>query len=366
MVDRRRLLTGAVGLGALALAGCTRGDDEPRVVTPSEPAPSPSATTSAPPDPRVAGTVTDGLNVPWAIVFLPGGDALVSQRDEGTVVRVAPDGTTTTLGGVSGSRGGAGGEAGLLGLAIDPDDATRLFAYQTTASDNRVVTMRLDGDRLVGQEPVLTGIPVGSRHQGGALLFAPDGTLFVATGEAGDPPLAQDPDSLGGKVLRIRRDGSAVEGADSRVWSLGHRNVEGLALDDGGELWASEFGERTSDELNRIERGGNYGWPEVEGEGGPDRFVQPVVTWPTDQCSPAGLAITRSTAFLAALRGECLWSVPLTGDGAGEPVRLFEGEHGRLRSVAVAPDGSLWVGTSNTDGRGDVRDGDDRILRVTL
>lgn len=368
MLDRRSLLTGMAGATVVALAGCRGADDGRPTSRSSTRTPAATATTPGPPDPRLNGTVVDGLNVPWSIVFLASGAALVSQRDEGTVVRIDPDGSTTTLGAPAGSRGGAGGEAGLLGLALDPDDETSLYAYLTTATDNRVVRARLDGDRLRDPETVLAGIPVGPRHQGGALLFGPDGALFVATGEAGNPPLAQDRGSLGGKILRIDRRGRPFDGDpdDSPVWSLGHRNVEGLALDADGRLWASEFGDKRADELNLVERGGNYGWPVVEGTSDDDRFVAPKATWSTDECSPAGLAITRSTAFLAALRGECLWMVPLDGTGAGEPQRLLEGEHGRLRSVAVAPDGALWVGTSNTDGRGRVRDGDDRILRITL
>lgn len=367
MLSRRTVLAGLTGLGAAALVGCSEE---------AGPRPSASASRSAPPpdptpttvSPTLAGTVAEGLAVPWSIVFLASGSALVSQRDEGTVVRVDPDGTVTELGGVEGSRGGAGGEAGLLGLALDPDDETVLYAYMTTATDNRVVRLTLADDRLDGQETVLDGIPVGPRHQGGALLFDTDGTLFVATGEAGRPDLAQDRSSLGGKVLRIQRDGSPVADApfDSPVWSYGHRNVEGLALDADGGLWASEFGDKAADELNRIRRGGNFGWPKVEGESDDPALVSPVATWPTDECSPAGLAIVRSTAFLGALQGECLWGVPLDGDTGGEPSAYLQGELGRLRAVAVAPDGSLWVGTSNTDGRGDPRGGDDRIVRVTL
>ena len=193
--------------------------------------------------------------------------------------------------------------------------------------------------------------------------------LLVATGDAEQSDLAQDRDALAGKILRIRPDGRAAPGNpyDNRTWSYGHRNVEGLAFDADGRLWATEFGDKEADELNLISRGKNYGWPDVEGDSDDDDFVNPKVVWsPTSSCSPAGLAITRSTAFVGALRGQCLFAVPLDGTKAGKPKAYFAEEHGRIRNVVVAPDGSLWVTTSNTDGRVDPGRNDDKILRVTL
>lgn len=371
-MDRRTLLTGVAVVGAATLLGCTRADDDP---APADPATSP--TTAAPEapstepvagEPVIAATIAAGLNVPWGIAFLASGDALVTQRDDGTIVRVGTDGTVTTLGGVRGSSGSAGGEGGLLGIATPPGDEGVLFVYVTTASDDRVVRMTLTGDELGDPEPILTGIPVGSRHHGGRLLFDPSGLLYVSTGDSGDGRLAQDRDSLAGKVLRIDQDGRAAAGNpfDNRTWSYGHRNIEGLAFDAEGRLWAAEFGDKSSDELNLVERGGNYGWPGVEGRSDDADLVNPAVTWGTDECSPAGIAITRSTAYIGALQGECLFAVPLDGTRAGEPVAHFAGEHGRIRTVAVAPDGALWVTTSNTDGRGDAGRDDDRIFRVTV
>lgn len=361
-MDRRTLLIGAAGVGAAVLVGCSSNDDASSL-------PSSDPKTSRLPLPdaidlTVAGTVATGLNVPWGIAFLPGGDALVSQRDDATIVRISTAGDVTTLGAVPGTA--PRGEAGLLGIALDPDDPTVLYAFVSTSSDDRVVRMSLDGDTLGDPVPILTGIPVGSRHHGGRLLFSDDGTIFVATGDAGNGDTAQDRDALGGKILRITRDGEPAPDNPfgNRTWSYGHRNIEGLAFDAEQRLWATEFGENKADELNLIERGGNYGWPKVEGRG--DDFIQPKVIWKTDDCSPAGLAITRSTAFLGALQGRSVFAVPLDGEDVGEPREFFAGEYGRIRNVFVAPDGALWVTTSNTDGRNRPAQGDDRILRVTL
>ncbi|NUR92785.1 MAG: PQQ-dependent sugar dehydrogenase, partial [Nonomuraea sp.] len=150
------------------------------------------------------------------------------------------------------------------------------------------------------------------------------------------------------------------------VYSYGHRNVQGLAWDPSGRLYASEFGANTYDEINLIKPGGNYGWPEVEGKGGDDRFVDPILTWSTADASPSGMAYADGSLWVGALRGQRLWQVPIGQDGSpGTPVARFDGRYGRLRAVTAAPDGTLWVGTSNKDGRGSPRPGDDRILSVT-
>ena len=173
---------------------------------------------------------------------------------------------------------------------------------------------------------------------------------------------------MNGKILRVDRDGRPWPGNPfgNEVHSYGHRNVEGLAFDGAGRLWASEFGQNRRDELNLIRPGGNYGWPEVEGDSDDPRFVAPAATWTTQEASPAGLAIIGDRAYMAALRGRRLWEIPLTESAAGEPVSRYADEFGRLRVVAAAPDGSLWFGTSNTDGRGRPADGDDRLLRMRL
>lgn len=368
VTDRRTFLSGLAGAGALALVGCARVGDQSSPTTAGS-----TSTRSGPVVPRVAGTIATGLNVPWGIAFLPDGRALVGQRDRGSIVLVDPDAGTEdrvqVVGSVPGVFAESGASRGLLGLTFDPDDPSHLYVFFTTSSDQRIVRIRWEDDKLGEIEPILTGIPTGKGHYGGRLAFGPDGYLYASTGDCqAVPSPAQDRDSLAGKILRITADGDAAEGNpfDSEVWSWGHRNVEGIAFDADGRLWSTEFGDRKADELNLITKGGNYGWPVVEGESDQARFVAPRVTWGVAECSPSGIAIAESTAFVAALRGTRLWAVPLHGTQVGRPRDHFVGRYGRLRSVQAAPDGSLWLTTSNTDGNGTPRAQDDRILRVVL
>lgn len=316
----------------------------------------------APPQVRMAATIATGLDVPWGIAFLPDGTALVSERDTARIVHIDDDGPRP-VGAVEGVA--PAGEGGLLGIAYDRG---WVYAYHTAEQDNRVVRMGWDGSALADPDPVLTGIPKAGIHNGGRILFGPDGMLYVATGDAGVPESAQELSSTAGKILRIRPDGTVPEDnpvAASPVFSLGHRNVQGLAFDDQGRLWASEFGQADVDELNLITPGSNYGWPECEGSCARAPFTDPVVQWsPTSIASPSGIAIAGDYAYVASLRGQTVWQVPLTG--RGDAVRLELGDPGRLRTVTSAPDGSLWLSTSNTDGRGDPRDGDDRIVQLVV
>ena len=326
-------------------------------------------TAGAPPED--ARTITTGLRAPWGLAFLPDGRAVVGERDTGRILLVPAGGgeptEVTRLPDVHHA-----GESGLLGLAVSPEYESDglIYAYYTTAADNRVVRFRLDGADPAGPEveEVLTGLASARIHDGGRIAFGPDGNLYIGVGDAADPDLAQDPRSPNGKILRIRPDGRIPDDnpfPGSPVYSLGHRNVQGLAWDSAGRLWASEFGQNTFDELNLIRPGANYGWPEVEGSGDTrgGRFTNPVLTWTTDEASPSGIAIRDDILYMAALRGERLWVMNLDGETvSGQPRALFTGELGRLRTIELAPDGSLWVTTSNTDGRGDPRDGDDRIV----
>jgi glucose/arabinose dehydrogenase len=361
---------------SVVVAGCSADPEPGEIGTPAA-SPQPTTRTASPATiepspgptrPRVVATVAEGLAVPWGIAFLPDGSALVGERDTARVLAV--DGNRVReVGRVD--QASPQGEAGLLGLAVAPSYAEDglVYAYVSTDSDNRVVRMAYDGRRLGPAEDVLTGIPNAFNHDGGRLLFDADGTLFVSTGEAGDPPIAQDPSSLGGKILRITAEGEPAPGnprPESPVWTLGHRNVQGLAFDDRGRLWATEFGQNTWDELNLIEKARNYGWPMVEGRGEQDDYRDPFVTWATSESSPSGLAFANGSLWAGALRGERLWEIPVTTSGTGEPRDWFVGDYGRIRTVVTAPNGNLWVTTSNRDGRGDPAAEDDRILEVAI
>ncbi len=321
-------------------------------------------------DPESLGQPTSGgpeaiatnLDVPWGIAFLPDGSALIAERDSGAIQHMAQPGVVTNVGAVAGVA--ARGEGGLLGLATA---GQTVFAYLTTAQDNRVVTMRFDGSSLTEPSPILTGIPAGSIHDGGRIAFGPDGKLYVTTGESGDPGLAQNRSSLGGKILRVNPDGSIPpDNPDpaSPVWSFGHRNIQGLAWDSAGRLWVTEYGANRLDELNLIQRDGNYGWPMAEGRSDTPGLIDPMIQWPTGEASPSGLAYFGGSLWMACLRGQRLYRIPVGSDGSlADPEPLFVGQYGRLRTVVAAPDGALWFTTSNRDGRGSPRDGDDRILQ---
>jgi glucose/arabinose dehydrogenase len=362
----------------LLLAGCGGTDEEksaPEPKSSSTPSATSSESASSSPTseaptpsakPKVIGTIADHLAVPWGVAFLPDGSALVTERDSGKVLQITGR-KVTEVGEVSESQ--PQGEGGLLGVAVSPSYAQdhRVFFYASTSDDNRVLRTTFRNGSLGRLEPILTGIPNAFNHDGGRMIFGPDGMLYVSTGESGQPELAQDRGSLGGKILRITEDGKPGPGNPDRsspIWTWGHRNVQGLAFDDNGNLWASEFGQDTFDELNLIQKGRNYGWPEVEGKGDQPGMTNPQITWATDDASPSGLAFLDGRLWLGALRGERLWRVDVNGEKASHDKAFFVGKYGRMRTVVAAPDGNLWVTTSNRDGRGDPAEEDDRILLV--
>jgi glucose/arabinose dehydrogenase len=354
----------AVLLLAAAMSAC--GEENP--AGPSG-APTTATGTIAPSDPAgrpdldAAEVVAGDIDVPWGLAFLPDGAALVAARDSGRILRVAAGRAPEQVYRVPGVT--ARGEGGLLGLAVAPDfaESRYVYAYFTAETDNRIVRFRLDGQ----PEVLLAGIAEAGNHNGGRIAFGPDGMLYAGTGDAGQSERSPDPASPNGKILRLTPEGRPAPGnptPGSPVYSLGHRNVQGLAWDRAGRLFAAEFGQNRVDEINLIEPGRDYGWPEVEGTGGADRgFTDPLLTWTTAEASPSGIAITGDTLYVAALRGRRLWTVPLEDGRLGTPRAEMRDRYGRLRTVQVAPDGALWLTTSNTDGRGDPEGGDDRVLR---
>ncbi len=386
MNGRPRARTGAVGILALCallvLGACTANPPQPAATsTPAQPIPSASADSGAdtapvqpvsPLDDPVV--IASGLDAPWSILRLPNDGTLISERDTTLVRELLPDGSLRDVGKVTEAR--PGGEGGLLGLAALADPAAPggtgwVYAYFTATDDNRIVRMPLLGQvgshTLGASEPVLAGIPRAGNHNGGRLGFGPDGLLYATAGDAGNPGNAQDLGSLGGKILRMTPTGEVPDDNPfgTLVYSYGHRNSQGIAWDSTGQLWASEFGQNTWDELNRITSGGNYGWPVVEGQGqGADSdYLNPEQQWPTSEASPSGLAIVNDTIFMAALRGGRLWRI---APSTGEVDDWFVNSFGRLRDVVSGPNGTLWFVSNNTDGRGAPSPGDDRLYQVSV
>ncbi|HEY2832917.1 MAG TPA: PQQ-dependent sugar dehydrogenase [Sporichthyaceae bacterium] len=365
----RRALGSALAL--VLLAGCS---GQPAAVPPPPATSSASATatpTGGPHSLHVVAEVTSGLASPWGLAFLPDGSALVSQRDDGTVWHLDARGVRTEVGVVPDVVHDT--EGGLLGIAVAPDfDTTHfLYAYETTAEDNRIVRMTYRSAGLGAPTVLLSGLAKAEFHDGGRIAFGPDGMLYAGVGDATDTGHAQDKKSLNGKILRLKPDGGVPSDnpfPGSPVWTYGHRNVQGFAWDSAGNMFASEFGWHAWDELNLIKPGANYGWPDVEGFGGTARgYTDPLYAWHTDVASPSGIAYLDGSVWMTALKGTRLWEIPMNGTTPGAPKAWFTSSYGRLRTVAVAPDGqSLWLMTDNTDGRGIVKNGDDHIYRVAL
>ncbi len=359
----------------------------PPTPTPS-PSPSPSPTPTGPVELRV-DTIAGGLEAPWELAFAPDGRIFLTERPGRVRVivdgQVVPDPVLTV-------SVAAVGEAGLLGLALDPDFATTRWVYlYYTYSEanqlwNRVVRYTEANGRLEQPVVILDRIPGGTIHDGGRIAFGPDGKLYVTTGDARNPDAAQDLDSLAGKILRLEPDGSIP--ADnpfpgSPVWSYGHRNPQGLAWTSDGRLYATEHGPTgdlglaAHDEVNLIEPGRNYGWPFVVGtlvrRELPDA-VPPVIESGTSTWAPSGATFVRSgripqwqgNLLFAGLRSETLWRLVLAADGrsAQELEPLYQGEFGRLRTAVEGPDGAIYLLTSNRDGRGSPQRDDDRVLRI--
>ncbi|MEE8227637.1 MAG: PQQ-dependent sugar dehydrogenase [Kiloniellales bacterium] len=341
-----------------------------------------------------------GLEVPWSLVFLPDGRALVSERPGR--IRLIRDGVLqeepyAVLAAVEGGKGligfilelAVGGEGGLMGLALHPDfpEEPYLYAMHTYRGPdgvkNRVIRLEDRGDHGRFDKVIIENIPGGLNHNGGRIAFGPDGMLYVTTGETFEAQLAADLNSLGGKILRLTPEGKVPEDnpfPDSPVYSFGHRNPQGLAWHpETGQLFASEhgpsgeFGLRAHDEINMIRPGGNYGWPNVVGAPGLKPYADPLVVWKETAVPPAGMAFYDGDLFVAVLGRGALIRISLAQLGPGYRVERIErwfaqAPHetrlGRIRDVVAAPDGRLYFLTSNRDGRGSPRPGDDKIYRL--
>ena len=380
IVRTRRVRATVLALAAvLGLAtACSFGPPDPDQQGAPPNLPEPSVASAGPPPPpgdqEVAITVlAKGLDIPWGIAFLPDGSALVTERDTGRILRVGPDSDANGLTVTEVQRLAevqASGDGGLLGIAVSPKYATdkTVFVYYSTARDNRIGKLVLK-QKL---QPIVTGIPRSRDDNGGQLAFGPDGYLYATTGDGtATGTQAQNPKSLGGKILRMTPAGKPAPGNPvpaSLVWSSGHRNVQGIAWDGTRRMYASENGQKKYGELNVIARGKNYGWPKVDGGGTDSRYVNPLYNWPIAESSCAGVAVLEQTVATACLAGQRIWLLNTTANGTvlGTPQAVLTGEFGRLRGLVAAPDGSLWVTTSNQEDAGDPAPDDDRIIRLVF
>jgi glucose/arabinose dehydrogenase len=326
--------------------------------------------------------IADNLKIPWEIAFLPNGenegqqavsgaDLLVTERP-GTLKRIGRKGRVYIIEGVKHV-----GEGGLLGMALHPRFSENhwIYLYFTTSSDtgfkNRVERYRLENDRLLDRRIIIDNIPGAAYHDGGRIAFGPDGYLYITTGDAGNSKLAQDVNSLAGKILRLKDDGSipADNPFGNAVYSYGHRNSQGLAWDKQGHLWATEHGRSGIlsgfDEINLIMKGKNYGWPIIQGDEKKEGMESPVIhSGPDETWAPAGMAFWNNSLFFGGLRGESLYEAKILNDGKVSLRAHFRKEFGRIRAVVLGPDGYLYITTSNTDGRGDAGANDDKIIRI--
>lgn len=319
-------------------------------------------------------TVAENLEIPWETVFLPNGELLVSERP-GRIQRLKPDGSRTSIDITIAHRG----EGGLLGMTLHPNfgDNRWIYIYFTTpegdALRNRVMRYAYDDGTLTDEKLILGDIPGAIYHDGGRMKFGPDGKLYITTGDATKSDLAQDKNSLAGKILRLNDDGS-IPGDNpfgTAIWSYGHRNPQGLVWDDQGRLWSTEHGRSGVlsgyDELNLIEKGKNYGWPVIEGPETKDGMESPVVQSGADiTWAPASAVYWNGRIFFGGLRGESLYEADIR---TSPPTMRehFHTEFGRIRNVVLSPDENfLFITTSNRDGRGTVNQGDDKIIRIPV
>lgn len=321
--------------------------------------------------------IATNLNIPWDLAFVPREGILITERPGNLLLRDNQGQIITIdLPREIVHRG----EGGLLGIALHPDFSNNrwLYLYMTIGQDGnttRNAVMRYDFvDRsLINEVVIITDIPGALYHDGGRLEFGPDGKLYITTGDAQNPALAQDLDSLAGKILRLNDDGSVPEDNpfDTPVYSYGHRNSQGLAWDSRGQLWSTEHGRTTAtltgmDEINLIRKGGNYGWPNIEGDQSAPGMIQSVIhSGPNVTWAPASALYYEGSLFFGGLRGASIYRAILTPSNTVSVVRrYFYQDFGRIRSIRLGPDGYFYVTTSNRDGRGTAGSEDDKIIKI--
>lgn len=326
--------------------------------------------------------IAEGLNTPWAIAFLPEGDMLVTER-KGTVRYVNNSGKLQIEPIATISNSQEIGEGGLMGIALHPDyakatsgrpDFNYVYFYYTYSSQgedtmNRVVRMKFENNKLGSEEIIVDKIPGNRNHNGGRIKFGPDKNLYITTGDAQKPSLAQDKNSLAGKILRVTDNGQPTTDNPfgNRTYSYGHRNPQGIDWDSSGRLWSTEHGrsgiQSGWDELNLLEAGKNYGWEIIQGDQIRNGMVSPVVHSGSSTWAPAGAAFIGNSLFFGGLRGVTLYEAEINGNSVNIKEH-FKGEFGRIREVIKGPDNMLYITTSNLDGRGIPKSGDDKIIRI--
>lgn len=322
--------------------------------------------------PQDIEVVAQKLDIPWEIVFLQNGDLLVTERS-GKLLKIGSE--TKVIKEIEGVK--HIGEGGLLGLTLHPKFSVNNFIYlYSTTQDSNGITNRVErykflNDTLSERKVILEKIKGSSNHDGGRIVFGPDGYLYITTGDAENSNLAQDKNSLNGKILRIKDDGSIPEDNPfgNAVYSLGHRNPQGLAWDKDGTLWETEHGpsgiQTGNDEVNLIIKGGNYGWPTIKGDQTKDGLISPIIqSGSKDTWAPSGMAYFGGSLFFSGLRGEALYEAKIRNGNKLDLFTYFKQEFGRIRAVVLGPDGYLYLSTSNRDGRGQIREGDDKIIRI--
>jgi len=335
------------------------------------------ATTTNQPDIPKMTVLATGLDTPWAIAFIPDGEILVTERagrvrliDSTGKLQEEPVAVLENVREIS--------EGGLLGIALDPDFQSNnyVYLYYTYSSSlnntlNRVVRMTYSGTRLTNETTIVDQIPGAPNHDGGKIKFGPDKFLYITTGDAQEPSKSQDRNSLAGKILRVTKDGQPAPGNpfNNLVYSMGHRNPQGIAWDSSGNLWETEHGpsgiQSGNDEINLIKPGQNYGWDIIQGNQTREGMVTPIRnSGITSTWAPGGTAFLDGSLYFGGLRGQALYQAVLSGTQVTDFKEHFKGELGRIREVIVGPDNLLYISTSNNDGRGSPKEGDDKIIKI--